>query len=216
MKTLFFNLLVFATMILIQSCCALTTTRTPVNGTETSYVYFGKNDTGITSLITLFNNGEFVYSETGFEILGELCQYNRGTWNNEGDTVYLSTYFQNKIDDYIVDIGDNICADSITIVFHSLQTGKPSDDYAFLNGKNDIILPNAKGVLCIPCSDKELLTRQLLAESDNNMNVILNCGKKYYYYIKDCFPTIMHEKKFVMADSGLLDIEENVLYYRIK
>lgn len=195
---------------LMQSCCPLNSKVAPTyEKVGTSYVYVNNISN---SRLTLLPTGDFVYSETIHEILGEICQCNKGRWYQKKDTVYLTTLFQG---DYIVELGDAACDDSVLICIYSLQTGKPTDDFAYVNEKDSIELPTTDGLLCISCTEKESLARQLHMGivDDIEIGVSLECGKAYKYYIKDCFPIVMREEKFILTDSCLFDISAQRLYH---
>lgn len=215
MKYFSVKIISLVTIILLQSCSPLIGKIDPLYKADSiSYLYVSNIDTNINSKITLFATGDFICSENNSYILGELCQYNSGSWYKNEDTIHLTSYFQNN---YIVDLGEAEYKDSIPIFIYSLQTEKPTNDFAFINEKDSLELPTTDGRLCISCKEKEDLTQQLLVGiSDNNATVLLECGRKYRYYIKDCWPILFVDEKFIMTDSILLNIKTNERYTRVK
>lgn len=185
---------------------------------ESKNIYYLYTNDSDTSSIILLPSGYFIYSQTNNNYtLGELCQNNKGIWLQKKDTILLTTFFQNEFEDFFVELGDIESKDSVLIHIYSLQTEKPTDDFAFFNENDSLILPTTEGCLCVACTEKVNLIKQLfLGMIDNNemSSVSLECGKEYKYYIKNCFPFVMHEEKFIVTDSCLFEISEGKLYRR--
>lgn len=197
-----------------QSCSFHNSKNLPIYGCEDiRYLYTNYLDT---ASIILLPSGYFIYSRNNNDyILGELRKKNKGIWLQKKDTIILTTFFQNKFEDFFMELGDIEYKDSILIHIYSLQTEKPTDDFAFFNENDSLILPTIEGHLCVACTEKENLIKQLFLEMiDNNemMSVSLECGKEYKYYIKDCIPLVMHEEKFIVTDSCLFQISLERLY----
>lgn len=191
---------------LMQSCSPLNSNVTPTcEKVSTTYIHvdeFGN------SKIILYPTGDFVYSESSNGMLVEICQYIKGRWCQKMDTIYLTTLYQG---DYITELENSVSNDSVLICFYSIQTGEPTDDFAYFNEKDSLELPTTNGYLYISCTEIESLARQLLIGIDaddeiRRKGISLECGRAYKYYIKDCHPIVMRERKFIMTDSCLLDI----------
>ena len=197
---------------LMQSCSSLSSKVAPTHEkVGTTYVYadeFGN------SKIFLHPTGDFVYSESSVGMLVEICQSIKGRWYQKKDTIYLTTLSQGN---YITELEDSISNDSIIVCFYSIQTGEPTDNFAYVNEKDSLVLPNTNGYLYISCTEKESLARQLLIGIDTDdeirrKGISLECGKSYKCYIKDCYPIVMRERKYILTDSCLLDISVKRLY----
>lgn len=215
MKYLFYieKILLFAVFFLTQSCSVLKDKK-DLGHDITSFSYVNNENTNENKRITFFPSGDFIYSEESHLLLGELCHYNKGRWHQKEDTINLTTFIQNKVDNYIVEMGDFSYEDSILIIIYSLQTGETTDDFAYIDGKDSFIQPTSEGRLCIPCQERANFTRQLMlgVTEEENENIELQCGRKYKCYLKDCYPIMMQGKKFVVKDSTLLDISTGELY----
>lgn len=181
-----------------------------------SFLYVNNTNSNEYKRITFSPTGNFTYSEDSHILLGELCHYNKGRWYQKEDTLILTTFIQNKVEDYIVDMGDFAYEDSILITIYSLQTGETTDDFAYIDGKDSFIQPTSEGRLCIPCQERVNFTRQLMlgVTEEENENIELQCGRKYKCYLKDCYPIMMQGKKFVVKDSTLIDIGTGELYIK--
>lgn len=178
-----------------------------------NYIYVSNLDMNITSKITLFSNGDFVYKASNPYCLCELCQNDKGRWFQKKDTVFLTTFFQG---DYFAELEDAVSNDSVLICFYSIQTGEPSDDFAYFNENDSLEFPTINGYLYISCAEKEILTGQLrVGYTDDEIRkegMSLECGRAYRYYIKDCLPTVMREDKFIITDSCLVEISTGSIY----
>ena len=216
MKNMFRNTLISLFFVFLQSCYSLNNNMTSKDEEGCiSYLYVNNLDTCVSSKITLFSNGVFLYTETNHYVLGEHCNCNEGRWFKNGDSIYLTTLFQNTLNDYITELGSIEFGDSIYISIYSLRTMKPSNDFAYVNNKNNLIIPNAEGNFCVPCSEKENLEKQLLiGVFDSIEDGVLRCGRKYRCYIKDCIPKIMRKERLILTDSTLIDIETKREYFR--
>ena len=203
-------------LVLLQSCSSLNSNRVSiVEESGISYLYVDSVDQCAYSRITLFQDGMFIYKETNHYILGRHCQCNKGKWTKEGDTINLTTLFQDNNNVYITELGNIELNDSISLLIYSLSTMEPSTEFAYIDNKKNVISPNIKGELCIPCSEKENLVRQLLIGlSGSNDELTLECGRRYKYYIKDCMPTILQKERFILTDSTLFNIENKRIYFR--
>lgn len=205
----------FATVFIVQSC----STRNNLVSTKeyASYVQINPHDNRTEAKVTLFHNGEFIYCETDFDILGNICHLTKGRWHQKGNIVYLTSFFQNTIKDYIVEHGSDAPKDSVWVYVHSRNTNKATDDFAFVSNNNELVFPNSEGCLCVPCTEKENLAKQLLqGVFDGNDSIVhLECGREYLYYIKDCLPIIFNEEGFLVTDSGWINIETKVKYIRL-
>lgn len=217
MKCLFYieKILLFAALFFTQSCSVLKDKK-EFGHDVISFSYVNNMNTDERKRITFFPTGDFVYSEDGHLLLGELCHYNKGRWYQKEDTVNLTTFIQNNVDNYIVEIGDFAYGDSILINVYSLQTEKTTDDFAYFDEKDSLVQPTQEGRLCIPCREMANFTRQFLlgVYDGNNENVVLQCGRQYKCYLKDCHPIIMQDEKFVVKNSTLLDISTGELYIK--
>lgn len=102
------------------------------------------------------------------------------------------------------------------LYFYSLQTGKPTDNFAYVNEEDSLVFPTTNGYLNISCTEKESLAQQLLIGMDIEElgeGISLECGRAYKYYVRDCFPIVMRDKKFILTDSCLLDISAPRSYH---
>lgn len=196
---------------LVHSCSSLSSkVVSTYEKIDTTYVH---TDEFGNSKIILHSTGDFVYSESSDGMLVEICQCNKGRWYQKKDTVYLTTLFQGG---YITELEKSVNNDSVLICFYSLQTGEPTDDFVFFNEENSLVSSTTKGYLYISCTEKESLAQQLLIGKDLEeigKGISLECGRAYKYYIRDCHPIVMHERKFIMTDSCLLDISAPRLYH---
>ena len=102
------------------------------------------------------------------------------------------------------------------ITLYSLQTGETTDDFVYIDEKDSFIQPTPEGRLCIPCQERVNFTRQLMlgVSEEENENIVLQCGRKYKCYLKDCYPIMMQGEKFVVKNSTLLDISTGELYIK--
>lgn len=179
---------------------------------STTYIYA---DEYSSSKIILYSTGDFAYNESSNGMLIEICQYIKGSWHQKKDTAYLTTLYQGN---YITELEGSVSNDSVLIFFYSIQTGEPTDDFAYINEKDSIEFPTTDGLLFISCTEKESLTRQLLVGLDTDDGIrekglSLECGRAYKCYMKDCHPIVMRERKFILTDSSLLDLSVNRLYH---
>lgn len=199
---------------LMQSCSSVNSkVSSTCEKVGTTYVYADKFGN---SKIILLPTGDFVYSESSDGMLVEICQCNKGRWYHKNDTIYLTTLFQGN---YIVESDvDAVCNDSVLICFYSLQTGNPTDNFAYVNGGDSLVFPTTKGYLYISCTEKGSLAQQLLIGIDiddetRRKGISLECGRAYKCYIKDCHPIVMRERKYILTDSCLLDISVKRPYH---
>lgn len=198
---------------LMQSCSSVNSkVSSTCEKVGTTYVYADKFGN---SKIILLPTGDFVYSESSDGMLVEICQCNKGRWYQKKDTIYLTTLYQG---DYITELEDSISNDSVLICFYSIQTGEPTDKFAYVNEEDGLVFPTTNGYLNISCKEKESLAQQLLIGIDiddetRRKGISLECGRAYKCYIKDCFPILMREKMFILTDSCLLDISSSRSYH---
>lgn len=209
--TIYMTLLL--TICLMQSCSLLNRNATPTHEKiGTTYVCADKYGN---SKIILNSTGDFVYSESSDGMIVEICQCIKGRWYQKKDTVYLTTLYQG---DYFTELENSVSDDSVLICFYSLQTGKPTDKFAYVNEENGLVFPTTNGHLYISCTEKESLAQQLLMGIDaddeiRRKGISLECGRAYKCYIKDCHPIVMRERKYILSDSCLLDISVKRLYH---
>lgn len=198
---------------LMQSCSSVNSkVSSTCEKVGTTYVYADKYGN---SKIILLPTGDFVYSESSDGMLVEICQCIKGRWYQKKDTIYLTTLYQG---DYITELEDSISNDSVLICFYSIQTGEPTDKFAYVNEEDGLVFPTTNGYLNISCKEKESLAQQLLIGIDiddetRRKGISLECGRAYKCYIKDCHPIVMRERKYILTDSCLLDISVKRPYH---
>lgn len=199
---------------LMQSCSSVNSkVSSTCEKVGTTYVYADKFGN---SKIILLPTGDFVYSESSDGMLVEICQCIKGRWYQKKDTIYLTTLYQGN---RITELEKSVSDDSVLICFYSLQTGNPTDDFAYVNKVGGLVFPTANGHLNISCTEKESLAQQLLIGMDIEEigeGISLECGRAYKYYIRDCFPIVMRDRKFILTDSCLLDISSAPRSYRME
>ena len=207
MKKLFYieKILLLVVLLLIQSCSVLKD-KYEFGHDAISFLYVNNTNSNEYKRITLSPTGNFTYSENSHLLLGELCHYNKGRWYQKEDTLILTTFIQNKVEDYTVDMGDFAYEDSILITIYSLQTGETTDDFVYIDAGT------TTGAM-LPYITEQSAVYVTNAEEENE-NIVLQCGRKYKCYLKDCYPIMMQREKFVVKDSTLLDISSGELYIK--
>lgn len=166
--------------------------------------------------IRFFPNGEFIYNYTGCTSLATPCNTQKGRWKITGDTLILNTYYQDRLDDYFKEEG-HICIDSIGVSVFSMNTLRPTDDFVYIDDDIGFFVPDSKGCILLPCTKKEcletLIRTELIHIMDSIGNFKMECGKKYRYYLKDCYQTVMKNERFVILDSVIINCKNGTVYY---
>ena len=171
---------------------------------------------GCKTTMCFLPNGTFSILSSGCKSLATSCNHNKGKWSIVYDTLTLNTFHQDRIDDYFMEDGD-ISHDSIGLSVYSTNTHLPNKGFAFIDDNAEFISPNDEGYIILPCAKKErlemLLKADLIFILDSIGEFGLECGKRYRYYYKDCYKTILHNEKFIILDSTIKECGFGTVYY---
>ena len=185
------------------------TNKTSIVGkyTETRYDY--------NTVIELQSNGIFyhTYEKGQPPGLAKNCECQQGTWHIKDDTLVLNTFFQNINDDYFALEGYRN-DDSIEVTMYSLNTMSKTDEALCLTDYG-FYYPDSNGKIVLSCSQKSQLetsVRVYIPVAQSFCSDEIACGGKYKFYLKDCYPIVFTQRKFLIMNSGILDLMFSTLY----
>lgn len=169
-------------------------------------------------IISFYPQGKFAIREMNCHMLNEIAECNEGFWEICGDTLFLTTYFQNNIEDYLLKTGTLTNNDSIEIQFYSMKTGLPTNDYAIpVRGSDVWLVTDKNGKMSLPCELASWIVVFLQSDFDNEANDIveninLDCGGKYRYMIPDALKSVLNREPFVVHEDYIEICKYNEVY----
>ena len=177
-----------------------------------------------TETIIFYANGTYIFRKAPCMIgLMKTAEQESGQWIKKGDTLYLTSAFQNNVTNYFVETGQLENDDSIRITIFSMRTGLPEIDFAFFSQQGYPIEPDNNGIIRIPCymrtdmeKNIEMNIRVFLQNNDiirDSLNI--QCGKSYHFFIKDCAIRVMNSSPFYIQDTCLFDCIANITYQKV-
>lgn len=153
----------------------------------------------------------------------------KGIWTKNGSSLFLTSYFQDKISDYLVLQGDQVSLDSIQLTCLFLSDGLICNDGFILFLDTVAYISDSNGFLSFPCELKSDVEKALIESiyfektlhNSSSLEIlvdttILQCGKRYLFYIKDCSLWKMNKEKFEVRDSCLHNVQYNEDYRRLR
>ena len=209
------QIIIFFIIVHVCTCCS-SVNKTRSNCTLIEGKYVAKTD-WYEEIIEIQSNGSFylILERGNLTGLAESCKTQQGTWLIKEDTLILNTDFQNLIDDYFALEGDRK-DDSIEITMYSLNTMSICNepmcivDYGFY-------YPDSNGKIILSCLQKKQLASFVRVSLSSPVNESfrdddIECGKKYRLYVRDCYPVVYKQRKFMIMGTGILDCKYSVLY----
>ena len=141
------------------------------------------------------------------DYLVELCENTKCKWEMNGDTIFITSLFQNRVDDFIYELNEDVSEDSVSLVVFSLQTGKPIANFEVLLDNDVLLCTDSSGKITFPESETRA-PESVISSFINRYNeetpipVHLLGGKCYRANIEYCWMSVINQEKYYLIDSN--------------
>lgn len=133
-----------------------------------------------------------------------------GTWYQTGNSVYLTTDYQNKVSDHLISVGPSSVEGYVELQVFSLYDKQPESDMVFFID-NKMQYTDSVGKIAVPnhsCQDAANEV-SLLVNDQNNPNdffdVEIDSNMSYVVFINNCLMSVMNKVKFQVKKDCLIE-----------